>query len=407
MARVSNVVTPTSLVCRRRNLSGGLPNDSVVLEAYEYQSESKTRGDIVRSAMSEGFRPPLAYSASGFTRSSALLLTQGLFKRNPWSDSIDFSLNGTSSRGDGAGGLLSPTSSKTLISSADESRAVINMLRAVGDQKWAAGETFIEMQKSIDMIGNSAKVLARGLFAASRRDWRGVAKALGVPPAKVKSGASESSGWLSYHFGWAPVVQDIANSALYLSGEFDGREPPIIMARTKLREVSVSTSKSKSWWILNDGYGSIDCEHSTKTEFVDEYKASVYYELQTSYLRGLAQYGLVGLSTPWAVLPSSYLLDWVIPIGDFLAAWDATIGLSYKGGSYTRFKRARSTRTATSVTYQRRPAGDIYWLPVESFNMRRTVWASSPLPFPAYVKNPFDVFKAVTSIALLRQLKPH
>jgi hypothetical protein len=405
MARVSNVVTPTLLTRRRKNLSGGLPNDSVVSEAYEYRSESMTRDDIKRSAMSEGFRPPLAYSASGFNQSSALLLTNGVFM--PFrGDPIEFSLNGTSVRGDGAGGLLSPESRKTLISSADETRAIVNMLRAVGDQKWAAGETFVEMQKSIDMIGDSAKVLARGLFAASRRDWRGVAKALGVTPVKVKSGASESSGWLSYHFGWAPVVQDIANSALYLSGAFDGGEPPIIMARTKLREVSVSTTKSKSWWTLNDGYGSIDCEHSTKTEFVDEYKASVYYELQTSYLRGLAQYGLVGLSTPWAVLPSSYLIDWVIPIGDFLAAWDATIGLSYKGGSYTRFKKAKSTRTAISVTYQRKPAGDIHWLPVESFDMRRTVWASSPLPFPAYIKNPFDVFKAVTSVALLRQLKP-
>lgn len=302
--------------------------------------------------------------------------------------------------------ITPPTALRALVTTADKNRAVVNMLKAVGDSKWAAGETLAEIQSSIDLIGKSARTLSNAMLHASRKNWRGVAKSLGVTSQKVKKGSSASDGWLQYQFGWTPVVSDIANSALFISGALDGDDPVILMARTKLQNTAKELVSSNYTW--SGGAAHIQFGYTEKTVYSDEYKASVYFNVSCSSLRSLAQYGLVGLSTPWAVLPMSFVADWVLPIGDVLAAMDATFGLNYLGGSYTTFQKAVRTVEFASPVFVAgytgvTMGGNAYAQPVEKFAMKRVVWDSVPFPSPLYIKNPFSTFQAVTAVALLRQ----
>lgn len=385
---------------RRKTISGAWTAWSESSKTVPLRTEEITRDDIHMSSVLSGFRPPLAYSAGGYTADMPAYSCVGSFQADPSTSLYEFDLGGYL-----IGEPLGTPVLKDLISAGDISRATINLLRAVGDSKWSAGEMLAEMQGSIDMIEKSARKLQNALLAASRKNWRGVAKALGVPPKKVKSGSSSAQAWLEYQFGWAPVVSDIANAATFLGGGFDGSNPPILMARTKLYQSATTVLNgitTLSWSIA-----SVQCPWRQSTTLSDEWKASVYFKMNLDMLRGLTQYGIVGLSTPWAVLPQSYLVDWILPIGDYLEALDALIGLTYLGGSYTRFKKQSASRTYGSWTG--RQAGK--WIisgaavvnPVNRFDMKRIPWGTPPIAPPLYVKSPFDTFKAVTTVALLKQ----
>jgi hypothetical protein len=359
-----------------------------------------TRDDVRQAPVVNGFRKPLPYVASGYTAAYPAFFYAGKYTNS----------NKTIIEHTGGGNLPGKLDARyyttSLITTADKNRAVVNMLRAVGDAKWSAGEMLAEMQQSIGLIGKSAKLLSDAMYAASLKNWRKVAKTLGVPPKRMKSGTSAADGWLQYSFGWTPIVSDIANSALFLSGAFDKRDPVIIMAKTRLQQTKAETLSG----ITSASGGQAYCRFLYEDKIVDsdEYKASVYFTLDSSFFRGLAQYGIVGLSTPWALLPMSFVADWVIPIGDMLEAIDATIGLTYLGGSYTSFQKSVTTRKYQPAVFDLpySPAemhGTAYVEPVSRFAMQRSVWETPPFPVPLYVKNPFDTFKAVTSIALLKQ----
>lgn len=400
MPRVEKVTQQVNRLVQTRNaLTGGAWSTYSSTNSSVEAIRKITRADVVKSNVSSGFRPPLGYIASGYNAEFPAIFADALYTGGGTNPTVrDIMMTGYST------GLMVPPQLVSSITNADIQRAIVNMLRAVGDSKWSAGEMIAEMQGSVDMIAKSARTLSNAMMAASRRNWRGVAKALKVDLPKIKKGATTGDGWLAFNFGWAPVVSDIANSALFLSGAMDTRDPPIIMARTRLgdsKKTSSSSAHQYAW-----GSGLIFFPYKEVDVTTDEWKASVYFKIDASFFRGLSQYGIAGLSTPWAVLPMSFVADWVIPIGDFLEAMDATIGLSYLGGSQTRFRRSERTRTygtpygSTGVVVR---SGTAFAMPTNRFDMVRSVWTSPPVPVPLYVKNPFDVFKAVTSVALLRQ----
>lgn len=400
MPRVEKVTQQVNRLVQTRDASvGGAWSTYSSLTSSLSYIRYVTRDDVVKSTVKAGFRPPLGYTASGYNAEFPAIYADALYTGSGTTPVMrDILVTGY------IPDLVNPPQLVSSIPYADTQRAIVNMLRAVGDSKWSAGEMIAEMQGSIDMIAKSARTLDRAMMAATRRNWRGVARALSVDLPKIKKGATTGDGWLSFNFGWAPVVSDIANSALFLSGAMDSRDPPIIMARTRLRDqkrTKSANTESVAWGsgLIFFPYQDVDTTH-------DEWQASVYFTLDASFFRGLAQYGMVGLSTPWATLPFSFLADWILPIGDYLEAMDATIGLSYLGGSETRFRRSERIRKfgpvygSSGVTIR---SGTAFAMPTNRFGMERSVWNNPPMPVPVYVKNPFDVFKAVTSVALLRQ----
>lgn len=364
------------------------------------------RGDIVHEPVLAGFRKPRNYVASGFTREPAMVGVAGGHYTNAGQRHNSYTWTGLWGS-DLVSAAVSPPAVRQLITNSDRDRALIELLKRIGDAKWSAGQALIEAQSSIDMIGKSAATLQRAMMSAVRKDWRGVARALSVKPKKLGEHANDvASGWLQYSFGWVPVVEDAVMSAAALNGLFDESGKAIVMAKTsqQLKDTVKSTGTSIPSHI--DPRPTLDWKQTN--EFTDELKMSLYFKLRADFLRDLSRYGIVGASTIWAVQPMSFVADWFLPIGDWLAAMDALIGIDYLGGSYTTFRRVKSSRVCTAV---KPPAGDTtayasgtcVWLPAERFEMNRVAWNTVPLPAPTYVKNPLSPWKAVTSIALLKQ----
>jgi hypothetical protein len=139
----------------------------------------------------------------------------------------------------------------------------------------------------------------------------------------------------------------------------------------------------------------------------------VYY--QVNYPE-MPSYTALGLTNPallaWELVPFSFVLDWLLPIGDWLSSLDATVGLQFSDGSMSVKKDITQTYQTRRVTVQngtytwgtysnREECFDVSSSKVE--RLERTKLTSFPaVAFPPF-KNPASLMHLATSMALLRK----
>lgn len=184
------------------------------------------------------------------------------------------------------------------------------------------GISLYESRASFDMVAKRTGQLVQALRFLKRGQLGRVVTTLGIerhprtPTAKVRARSllqNPSSAWLEFTFGWAPLVQDVANVVQVLQQDFVG-----VPIKAKVRGVYYA---SQPW----DG-GS-------------------WYAAQTSgvfYIGGevlvtnpnvlLAK--SLGLTNPasiaWDAVPFSFVVDWFIPVGKFLSSLDNDFGIEIR-----------------------------------------------------------------------------
>lgn len=161
-------------------------------------------------------------------------------------------------------------------------------------------------------------------LALLRRSPRQAAQALGVNPSRVPKGVWRrtklgakglGSTWLEWHFGWDPLIKDIATTVNILN------QAPIYHAvRVKGRRIQnteVSVMKSA----YNDTY--LTREISVRTTCGAFIQTS-------SYNRSVAtQLGLTNpLAIAWELVPYSFVVDWFANVGTYLQSFTDFDGLS-------------------------------------------------------------------------------
>lgn len=116
----------------------------------------------------------------------------------------------------------------------------------------------------------------------------------------------------------------------------------------------------------------------------------------------------IGLTNPavlaWDVIPWSFVVNWVIPIGDWLESIDSTVGLDYLGGTYSRGVRLQDGKVAVTPAWDRNRKGSGFGEgSFAFFNYDRKVISQYVDPF--YLKNPFrgGIVRAITATALVAQ----
>jgi hypothetical protein len=117
----------------------------------------------------------------------------------------------------------------------------------------------------------------------------------------------------------------------------------------------------------------------------------------------------VGLTNPlltgWEITPYSFVLDWFVGVGDFLAAVNAwNTGYVFKAGSETRYwkrdaKRHFSINDVPGYYDQTISGGDGPQRANEGFT--RSVFTSSPLPEIVVKRDPLNFERMWDSIFLL------
>lgn len=206
----------------------------------------------------------------------------------------------------------------------------------VAGSDFNAGVFLGEGKESLRMIADSANRIARGIKSARRLDFAGVYRALFQPSQvrryknyKAKGWLDDdrflkwererhhlkrlrfkppdrdvSSLWLEFAYGWKPLLQDAYSGAEFLAHQLEAPLQNVVRVSLKRQNESLQTSSPVTYSYRK---GTV-----TTTKWI---KAKIT-EVSPAKLSGLTD----PLSVAWELVPFSFVIDWFIPIGNYLSA---------------------------------------------------------------------------------------
>lgn len=272
----------------------------------------------------------------------------------------------------------------------DLNRAVVECLLKLADGKAELGAALGSAKQTVSMIAGAVFTLARSLLAAKRGNWGAIPGILGGN--RHGPALNPANRYLEYIYGWRPLIDDIYGGVELLKQQLD----PALLIEAKRTISSSSSINRQEGEVLHEGKVS----HSTTVH--------LYGKLSDGFIasskRAANQAGLLNpLSIAWELVPWSFVIDWVMPVGNVLGALTATSGLDFVGGY--RGRRAEGSKELLKNP-RRYPESDLNRcrMTVKRFGFRREPYLSWPKPMP-YVKSPFSDAHTINALALLSQLR--
>lgn len=219
--------------------------------------------------------------------------------------------------------------------------ALNNSLINLKGMKVNLGNALGQSKQTVGMILGTAQRIGNSLRALRKGNLRNAALALGVDPKSRRNGQSLgkdpskalADGWLALQFGWKPLVNDVYDAAEDLARL--SNEP---------RRVRVSTSRSKRWEksFIEGTWEGLPVTITDQGQYTRKYVYVFTYRHET--FANLSRFGLTNpVAVAWELLPWSFVVDWFIPVGDFIDALDATIGFEFQKGCVTTFRKTTYT----------------------------------------------------------------
>lgn len=209
------------------------------------------------------------------------------------------------------------------------------------------------------------------------------------------------SRWLESQFAVIPAMQDIHTlSKVYESG-FEVISPSIYVAAKGKSVKRVNTLRKG----INGSETTSFSETGTFTHI-----SKIFCVLDNYAQKSL---GKIGLDNPaviaWDLLPFSFVPDWFLPIGNFIKAWSARLGLGFKSAYHSTLLDSR----IESIQENHSKSGSgVHWSTIDyrytstgiARAYKRVVLLSMPIPNLYLKENMVSLWHGATSLALLRQL---
>ena len=183
------------------------------------------------------------------------------------------------------------------------------------------------------------------------------------PPVKPTPSKMDKASelWLEFRYGWSPLVHDIVDTlkAMYaedLRQELIKRERVTARGLASNKGQTSSTSSSSANWAFGTLTATSVAEHECTV------RAYILYEPIANFgLRRLNDFGAFDVPRAiWELVPWSFVIDWFIPIGDWLGALTPKVGVNVLAEGYEVVQKCAVTRTVSS--WVSIPAtGDLKW----------------------------------------------
>jgi len=270
-------------------------------------------------------------------------------------------------------------------------------------------QDFAQFGQLFDLIGGTAKRLGGAINDLRRGNIPGAVKSLwshSNPRFRRRGGPSLSkdlaNNWLELQYGWKPLLQDIRDSMEALAR--------YNLANANIKRVTGSATAEDK--VTSDlalfEYGTVvggKVITTTNSRFV----YGLRYRVDNHLTSFLAQTGFTNpLSLAWEILPFSFVVDWFLPISNYLQTFSAWDGLQFVDGFTTSFTRQRAT---VVISYSGSPVpSDPHYtftahgsMTREWVKLSRSKITSFPSGrFPQF-KNPLSVVHVSNALALMRQ----
>lgn len=275
-------------------------------------------------------------------------------------------------------------------------RAIIKALAKLKDQKVNLSVAFGERRQAASMMGKTVIGIAKSVRQfknANPKDW---ARLLRSKTTGHNAEKKIPEKWLELQYGWKPAMSDLYGAVEALNGKERDGDAYRATVKAVVRETfSEEFSLPYNGRMYVTGTKSGERGISIRLDYV----------LENPLLATLAQLGITNPAVlAWELVPYSFVVDWMIPIGSYLNSLDAALGWSFKGGSYTAFSKQHSSgyaKMGPSDVWNRHMIAYPSDYMSEQFKFTRTVFPSSPLPrFPG-IKNPLSTGHLANAMSLL------
>jgi hypothetical protein len=253
---------------------------------------------------------------------------------------------------DGPGEIaLFPANVDPLPSNTADARARNKVLNEVKSSSVNLGQMYGERHQTVLLAQKTVERVVRTVNYLRKGNWNAAANEVGMKPSRGKHKAhvkrhsrnpqqATADGWLELQYGWRPLLQDVYGSLEYVTNKW---------ARNLVQRVQKSAkdedepSRPPIW----DGASTITTIQKRKTSV----KYVLFYSVPQEFLKTLSEGGITNPAlVAWELLPWSFVVDWFLPVGQFISAWDATVGLTFdKGVKTTAYEVWDDTTSVGSV----------------------------------------------------------
>jgi len=310
----------------------------------------------------------------------------------------------------GASGVAGPnpsplgSSSFNYFVTRNQSLAIAELYQQAANIDFNALVAVAEAPKAFAMIASTASRIANIYRSLRKGDVRALKDSLigsggharsisrRANTARKRGGLEQFAAdtWLEVKYGWKPLLYDIQGAADATSKGWQKEPADIIIQVSKRRKTDaksvgnyVDTSSTTGKVTISHGY-------TVKVSIIQQ-------DMRNAASLGLMNLGLVA----WELVPYSFVVDWLLPVGDFIQAQTAFSGTTFKEGCHSYHHSWKGEHHQTE--YRGAPA-DLH-ATCEGAYMKRTLLTGLPSTTKILtVATPDELMnwdKVITSLALL------
>lgn len=207
-------------------------------------------------------------------------------------------------------------------------RADGNALDNAKRQKVNLGVALAEARTTARMIGQTAERIGKMVNAFKAKNPKKIWDAV------KRGGRHMPASYLEMSYGWSPLLQDVLGSAEALAEAQNLGRRFSVVVKGAASETS-RHSQRKEWAGLYD----------LVYEGVIKHRVEVVlrFDLPANMLDSLSSLGLTNpLAIQYELVPYSFVLDWFLPVGDWVNRLDAGSYLTFREGSRSVMSRVNS-----------------------------------------------------------------
>lgn len=274
--------------------------------------------------------------------------------------------------------------------SSEDDLALLGKLQdEISGQRWNAAVSIAESQKALQMIRESATKIYTSIRFARKGNFKRAFQVIAgaVKPhnpaikARRKHTADVVAGnWLELQYGWVPLLKDAESAGAFLGTAMNRPQVFTVTARYK-RNANIGNNTTV--------FGETVASYGKQKCYVRGQVKARISETSWAQLAGLTD----PASVVWELVPYSFVVDWFVPIGDYLAARQLSGALT---GTFTKSTKSVLDVGSTTVLAQS------YWIVVggdpNAFRLKRVQFIRSPMSLDV----PLPGFKPLGEVASWR-----
>lgn len=190
-------------------------------------------------------------------------------------------------------------------------RSLVRLYKKISEQKVHVANFIAQRAQTVNLIA-SLSVRLLSLLKAKRFLLSTAGKYLSSP-------RQISNDYLAFQFGVKPLLSDIFSASEALSKISDAEKDTLVF--------------SSGAHMSLDGIYHTALQHS-RVQGILQARHTVRFGVSNQLAHSLQSYGLINpLEIAWEVLPWSFVVDWFLPIGQFIQNQAATAGLDFLTGT--------------------------------------------------------------------------